>query len=101
MRSRVTQSPHAACDCRVRLARIPWRHFCQKACPILSKIKEAIAYASPVVHRAALQTVLRSLVALVILLIAPVRVSPAVLPLFGIVIPIELGQVAAHTQERV
>lgn len=66
------------------------------------KIKQAgFAYASPVVHRLALQTVLWSLVALVSLLIAPLPISPAVLPLFGIVIPIALGQVAAHTQKRV
>jgi hypothetical protein len=38
---------------------------------------------------------------LVTLLIAPVPISPAVLPIFGVVIPIALGQVAAHTQKRV
>lgn len=66
------------------------------------KIKQAsFAYASPVVHRIARQTLLWSLVALGTLLIAPVPISPAVLPLFGIVIPISLGQVAAHTQKRV
>lgn len=66
------------------------------------KVKQAsFTYASPVMHRVALQTVLWSLVLLVTLLIVPAPISPAVLPLFGIVIPVALGQVAAHTQKRV
>lgn len=61
----------------------------------------SFAYASPVMHRVSLHVVLWSMWSLLVLLIAPVPISPAVLPAFGIVIPLALSFMTAHTQKRV